>query len=235
MKKPGRFLFALCVALLCAFVSPAFVSADTVCKSKSQVQSELKEQLSVKGVSELVMTTDFSMKDSDIADVLDEAATANGKIYYGKVKYSITTRRGSTTSYTYKITVDPANFVKLSKYNSEKKLYVACLKALYEQDYTKRFYTGDEGCYDSMLLVLKQHPEFNYAICATKYTSLSGRIFCGFRPSDSFEDQYHDEGDGQKGRQYHKIRYKTGDEQFRENRSASRVCGTELRLCGRSG
>ncbi len=186
MKKPGRFLFALCVALLCAFVSPAFVSADTVCKSKSQVQSELKEQLSVKGVSELVMTTDFSMKDSDIADVLDEAATANGKIYYGKVKYSITTRRGSTTSYTYKITVDPANFVKLSKYNSEKKLYVACLKALYEQDYTKRFYTGDEGCYDSMLLVLKQHPEFNYAVCATKYTSLSGRIFCGFRPSDSF-------------------------------------------------
>ena len=183
MKRLGRYLLLCCVSVFCMLLPVSYVHAETVCGSKAAVQKEFSEQLSVKGTSELVVTTDFSMSSEALTQAFDEAALSNGKIYYERVTLTTYTRGGR---YTYKIPVDPANFVKISKYNSEKKLYVACLKALHDCDFSKRFYTGDEGCYDTMFLVLKQHPEYNYSIKATKYTSLSGKIFCGFNPSDSF-------------------------------------------------
>ncbi|MCR4946365.1 MAG: hypothetical protein K5929_05405 [Lachnospiraceae bacterium] len=183
MKRLGRFLLLCCVAVFFVLIPVSIVHAETVCSSGSAVQKELAEQISVKGNSELVVTTDFSMSKEDILNALDDASISNGRIYYEKVVITTISRGGK---YTYKIPVDPANFVKLSVFNSEKKLYTACLKALYECDFSKRFYTGDEGCYDTMFLVLKQHPEYNYSIKATKYKSLSGKVFCGYNVSDQF-------------------------------------------------
>ena len=183
MKKLSRYLLILCVSVFCGLMFSDQVFAETVCGSKDSVRKELTEQLSVKGTSELVVVTNFKMSPEDLTAAFDEAAIANGKIYYDKVSLTTITQTGK---YTYKIPVTPSNFVKITTFNSEKKLYMACLKALYEGDFTKRFYTGDEGCYDTMFLVLKQHPEYNYSVYATKYKSLSGKIFCGFKPSEAF-------------------------------------------------
>ena len=185
MKRLCRYLLMFAVSVFCVTVSATCVWADTVCSSKDAVRKEFAEQLSVKGTSELAVTTNFSMSMEELLNAFDEAALSNNKIYYEKVMLSTLERSGK---YTYKIPVDPANFVKLSVFNSEKKLYIACLKALHECDFSKRFYTGDEGCYDTMFLVLKQHPEFNYSVKATKYKSLSGKVFCGFNVSQEFSE-----------------------------------------------
>ena len=184
MKRLSRYLLLICLSVFCVIMSGrAAYAAETVCSTKAEVQRELTEQLSARGISELVVTTDFKMGQKDVAEVFDEASLANGKLYGTSLPYSTTVLGGK---YTYKMTLDPTSFVKVAVFKSEKKLYMACLKALYTCDFTKRFYTGDKGCYDVMYLVLKQHPEYNYSIYASKYGSLSGKTFCGFKPSEAF-------------------------------------------------
>jgi transglutaminase/protease-like cytokinesis protein 3 len=72
----------------------------------------------------------------------------------------------------------------VTKLTSEKNAYRNALKALKNRNYTGAFYSQDNMYYDTFVLVLEQHPEYNYGVQIWKSTNGT----CGYRTNGSLSE-----------------------------------------------
>jgi transglutaminase/protease-like cytokinesis protein 3 len=72
----------------------------------------------------------------------------------------------------------------VTKLTSEKSAYKNALKALKNRNYTASFYSQDNMYYDTFVLVLEQHPEYNYGVQIWKSTNGT----CGYHAGDALTE-----------------------------------------------
>lgn len=109
--------------------------------------------------------------------LLEEAALKNGKLMNG-TSYSMVIAGRHTATYRFDISSQYTK--KVTVLTSEKSAYKQALKALKKRDYTTNFYAEDAMYYDTFVLALQHHPEYNYNLVIWK----SSDGTCGYRPSE---------------------------------------------------
>ena len=182
LQSAGVCVFVLLCALLAAAVP---VRAATV-YSESEIRGVM-EQAFENGELEVCITMDrtFSVDINQAkqeADVyarelivmLEEAALKNGKLMNG-TSYSFTIVGGHTVTYKFDISSQFAK--KVTVLTSEKNAYQQALMALQKRDYSTSFYSEDAMYYDTFVLALQHHPEYNYNLKIWKSTDGT----CGYR------------------------------------------------------
>ena len=80
---------------------------------------------------------------------------------------------------TYRFDISSQFTKKVTVLSSEKSAYTRALKALKKRDYSTNFYAENAMYYDTFVLALQHHPEYNYGIMIWK--SADGTF--GYRPS----------------------------------------------------
>lgn len=182
LQRAGVCIFVLMCALLAAAVP---VRATTI-YNESEIRGVM-EQAFENGDLEVSITMDriFSVdvnqakQEADVyarelIGMLEEAALKNGKLMNG-TSYSFTIVRGGTVTYKFDIS---AQFTKpVTVLTSEKNAYQQALRALQARDYSTNFYSEDAMYYDTFVLALQHHPEYNYNLKIWKSTDGT----CGYR------------------------------------------------------
>lgn len=170
-------LFAACLP---AFAATAYDETDI---------RQIMEQAFANGDPEVEITIDrtFSVNQNqakqeadayarELIVFLEEAALKNGRLMNGT---SYTMVIAGTHTVTYKFDISPQFTKKVTVLTSEKSAYKHALKALKKRDYVTCFYAEDAMYYDTFVLALQHHPEYNYNLMIWK----SSDGTCGYRPS----------------------------------------------------
>ena len=182
LQRIGVFAFVFFCAVLVAVVP---VRATTI-YNESEIRGVM-EQAFASGDLEVSITMDriFSVdinqakQEADVyarelIGMLEEAALKNGRLMNGTA-YSFTIVDGRTVTYKFDIS---AQFTKkVTVLTSEKNAYQQALRALQERDYSTNFYSEEAMYYDTFVLALQHHPEYNYNLKIWKSTDGT----CGYR------------------------------------------------------
>lgn len=111
---------------------------------------------------------------------LEEAALSNGKLMNG-VSYSYVIV--DNCEITYRFDISPQFTKDVTVLTSEKSAYRQALKALERRDYKTNFYSEDAMYYETFVLALQHHPEYNYNLVIWKSTDGT----CGYRPGKELD------------------------------------------------
>lgn len=174
-------LFCMLIATyLPAFAATAYDETDI---------RQIMEQAFASGDPEVEITIDrtFSVNENqakqeadayarELMVFLEEAALKKGKLMNG-TSYSMVI--SGTHTVTYRFDISSQFTKKVTVLTSEKSAYKQALKALKKRDYTTSFYAEDAMYYDTFVLALQHHPEYNYNLMIWK----SSDGTCGYRPS----------------------------------------------------
>ncbi len=159
-------------------------------QAAAQTQSQIRETMDTafsNGEDEVVLTLDrtFSVNEyeakqeaenyaQELMTLLEEVALENGRLMNG-TSYSYTIHAAQTVVYRFDISEQFTKKVKLL--TSEKNAYKQALKALKKHDYTTAFYAEGAMYYETFVLALQHHPEYNYNLVIWKSTDGT----CGYR------------------------------------------------------
>ena len=99
---------------------------------------------------------------------LEEAALSNGRLMCG-TSYTYTIS-GSHDSITYSFDISSQFTKKVTVVRSEKDAYKHALKALKKRDYSTSYYADGAMYYETFVLALQHHPEYNYNLVIWKST-----------------------------------------------------------------
>jgi transglutaminase/protease-like cytokinesis protein 3 len=193
MKHRGyvKHVAGLLFAVLCVFLAGSVPAGAATLSTDSEIRAAM-EQAFQNGDLEVVLTLEktFSVDASqalqeaenyvdDLYDMLQETALEQNRIMTVK-SYSLTlaASQTATRAVTYTFDISPRCTQKVKKLTSEKNAYRQALKALKKRDYTSAFYSEDAMYYDTFVLVLEHHPEYNYGLTIWKSTNGT----CGYRP-----------------------------------------------------
>lgn len=171
--------------LLCACLLTAAPS-----RAAAQTQSQIREAMDaafLSGDTEVVLTIDrtFSVNEyeakqeaesyaQELVTLLEEVALENGRLMNG-TSYSYTIHASQTVEYRFDISDQFTK--KVTLLTSEKNAYRQALKALKKHDYTTNFYADGAMYYETFVLALQHHPEYNYNLVIWKSTDGT----CGYR------------------------------------------------------
>lgn len=185
-QKRLRIIKGMLLVLLCVICAAAVPSVGYAMQSQSQIRAEMEQAFS-NGDTEVVLTIDrtFSVNESEAkqeADsyaqelivLLETVALENGRLMNG-TSYSYTIQAGHTITYRFDISDQFTKKVKLL--TSEKNAYKQALRALKKKDYTTNFYSDGAMYYETFVLALQHHPEYNYNLVIWKSTDGT----CGYR------------------------------------------------------
>lgn len=109
--------------------------------------------------------------------LLEEAALKNGKLLT-TTSYTWVLTDSSTVTYRFDISSQFTKKVKVL--TSEKSAYQQAVKALKNRDYKTSFYAENSMYYDTFILAMQHHPEYNYSIFVVK--KADGTF--GYQPSE---------------------------------------------------
>ena len=172
LRRAGFMLVLVCV-LLTAY-KPA-VAATAY--NETDIRNIMKQAF-VNGESEVSITVErtFSVNAAqarqeaeafggELCSILNEVALQNGKLMNG-TSYSWVILDNHTALYKFDIS---SQFTKkVTVLTSEKEAYKYALKALKNRDYKTSFYAEDAMYFDTFVLAMQHHPEYNYAIMVCK-------------------------------------------------------------------
>lgn len=173
MRGIHRCLFMLGFLILLA-VTPAQAS---VVHSEAQIRACM-ERAFKNGDSQVNLTIDrtFAVSEYDakreaesyaqeLVSWLEEAALKNGRLMSG-TSYTYTLSGHSSVTYSFDIS---SQFTKkVTAVKSEKDAYQHALKALKKRDYKTNFYADGAMYYETFVLALQHHPEYNYNLLIWK-------------------------------------------------------------------
>lgn len=177
-------------AILFCVLFAAHMPADAATAYDENDIRQIMDQAFANGDIEVVITTErtFSVEEAqtkqeaeayaqELVRLLEETALKNGRLMSGtSYSYSIADKR----IVTYKFDISPQFTKKVTVLGSEKTAYKNALKALKKRDYSTSFYAEDAMYYDTFVLALQHHPEYNYNLMIWKSTD--GTF--GYRPGD---------------------------------------------------
>lgn len=116
----------------------------------------------------------------ELAVWLEETALKNGKLMNGtSYTYVIVESR----QITYRFDISPQFTKEVTLLASERSAYRQALKALKRRDYKTLFYSEDAMYYETFVLALQHHPEYNYNLVIWK----SSNGTCGYRPGKELD------------------------------------------------
>lgn|GEM_PF-530961 len=175
MRGIHRCLFMLGFLILMA-VTPA---QATVVHSDAQIRACM-ERAFENGDSQVNLTIDrtFAVSEYDakreaenyaqeLTAWLEEAALKNGRLMSGT---SYTYTFSGRNSVTYSFDISSQFTKKVTVVSSEKDAYKHALKALKQHDYKTDFYADGAMYYETFVLALQHHPEYNYNLLIWKST-----------------------------------------------------------------
>ena len=181
-NKIRSFLIAVAACLLVCCMP---VQAATV-YTQEQIR-EAMEQAFDSGDTQVSITTErtFSVNEyerkqeaesyaQELWDILQEVALGKGLLLNGTV-YSY--RIENSQRVTYQFDISPEFTKEVTVLKSEKSAYKNALKALKNRDYDAIFYSENAMYYETFVLALQHHPEFNYGLVIWKSTDGT----CGYR------------------------------------------------------
>ena len=184
VKSAGVLLFTLACVMLTAILPVKAATAN----SEAEIR-QIMEQAFANGDLEVTITVDrtFSVSEyqakqeadayaAELIKILEESALKNGKLMNG-TSYSTVIANNRTA--TYKFDISSQFMKKVTALSSEKSAYTRALKALKTRDYTTNFYAENAMYFDTFVLALQHHPEYNYGIMVWK--NADGTF--GYRPS----------------------------------------------------
>lgn len=187
MSKRWLQRICLCAALLCVCLAAARPVAAATAYDEADIR-QIMDQAFANGELEVSITIDrtFSVDENQakqeaksyadqLGEYLSEAALKNGKLMNGTSYSFVITERNRVT---YKFDISSQFTKKVTVLGSEKSAYKQALKALKKRDYTTNFYAEDAMYYDTFVLALQHHPEYNYNVMIWKSTD--GTF--GYRP-----------------------------------------------------
>lgn len=117
---------------------------------------------------------------NELIVLLEEAALKNGKLMDG-TSYSYVIVGGREV--TYRFDISPQYTKSVTVVTSEKAAYKQALRAMKRRDYKTCFYAEDAMYYDTFILALQHHPEYNYNV--TIWKSSDGTF--GYRPGKELD------------------------------------------------
>lgn len=104
----------------------------------------------------------------ELVSMLEQAALKNGRLMCGtSYTYTIAGDHGSVT---YNFDISSQFTKKVTVVKSEKGAYKHALKALKRHDYKTSFYADSALYYETFVLALQHHPEYNYNLVIWKST-----------------------------------------------------------------
>lgn len=104
----------------------------------------------------------------ELVSMLEQAALKNGRLMCGtSYTYTIAGDHGSVT---YNFDISSQFTKKVTVVKSEKDAYKHALKALKQHDYKTSFYADGALYYETFVLALQHHPEYNYNLVIWKST-----------------------------------------------------------------
>lgn len=173
MKRAGVFLFTFACVMLAAFVPVKAATAN----SDADIR-QIMDQAFANGDLEVTITVDrtFSVNEYqakqeaeaygvELYALLEEAALKNGKLMKsGTPFYYYYDPYAGSQLVTYKFDISSQYTKKVVVVSSEKSAYTRALKALKKRDYTTNFYAENAMYFDTFVLALQHHPEYNYDI-----------------------------------------------------------------------
>jgi transglutaminase/protease-like cytokinesis protein 3 len=119
---------------------------------------------------------------TELCTLLENAALSQGKVMTAfRYNYNVSS---NSSQIIYKFDISDEYTQTVTKLSSEKKAYQQALKALKKRDYTSAFYSKNNKYYDTFVLCLEQHPEYNYGL--TIWKSANGT--CGYRASSALTE-----------------------------------------------
>lgn len=118
---------------------------------------------------------------NELAVLLEEAALNNSKLMNG-ISYSYVI--ADSREVTYRFDISPQFTKSVTVLNSEKFAYKQALQALRRRDYKTNFYAEDAMYFDTFVLALQHHPEYNYNLVIWKNSDGT----CGYRPGNELDE-----------------------------------------------
>lgn len=183
-KRAGVFLFTFACVMLAALVPVRAATAN----SDADIR-QIMDQAFANGDLEVTITVErtFSVNEyqqkqeaeayaAELAVMLEESALKNGKLMNG-TSYSYTITGGQIA--TYKFDISSQFTKKVVVVTSEKSAYTRALQALKKRDYASSFYAENAMYFDTFVMALQHHPEYNYDIQVWK--NADGTF--GYRPN----------------------------------------------------
>lgn len=176
-------LLVLACALLAGFVpvraATAYDEADIrAVMDQAFANGDLEVNITVErtfSVNEYQAKQEAENYAGELIGLLEETALQNGKLLNG-TSYSYLIAGGQIVTYRFDIS---SQFTKkVTVLSSEKSAYTRALKALKTRDYTTSFYAENAMYFDTFVLALQHHPEYNYDIQVWK--NADGTF--GYRP-----------------------------------------------------
>lgn len=118
---------------------------------------------------------------SQMVVYLEDAALKNGKLMNG-VSYSYVIIEGREI--TYRFDISPQFTKEVTVLTSERSAYRQALLALRQRDYKTNFYSEGALYYETFVLALQHHPEYNYNLVIWKGSDGT----CGYRPGKELDE-----------------------------------------------
>lgn len=172
LQRAGFLLVLVCI-LLAAYVP---VHASTA-YDETDIR-QIMDQAFENGVSEVDITIErtFSVNQNqasqeaiaygdELSRLLTEEALKHGILLNGT---AYTWYMPGNNTVTYKFDVSPQFAKKVTVLTSEKSAYKHALKALKSRDYETDFYAENAMYYDTFILAMQHHPEYNYSLSVVK-------------------------------------------------------------------
>lgn len=194
MNKRWKRMAVLLLAIASCVLWTAVTSAEAaVVQGETQIR-QIMDRAFVNGDLEVSFTAEQTYSTNlseakreaeryagELIGLLEETALKHGKLMNGTA-YVYQFSGSREISYTFDIS---SQFTKnVTVLTSEKTAYMRALKALKNHDYKTNFYAEDAGYYDTFVLALQHHPEFNYNILI--WSSSDGT--CGYRAGNELTE-----------------------------------------------
>lgn len=168
-------LLVLVFALLAAYVPAAAATAydETDIRQimdRAFANGDLEVSITVErtfSVNEYQARQEADSYGKDLSSMLCEVALQHGKLMSG-TSYSWVLLNSNTVNYKFDIS---SQFTKkVTVLTSESSAYKHALKALKNRDYKTSFYAENAMYFDTFVLAMQHHPEYNYSISVVKKT-----------------------------------------------------------------
>lgn len=168
-------LLVLVFALLAAYVPAAAATAydETDIRQimdRAFANGDLEVSITVErtfSVNEYQARQEADSYGKDLSSMLCEVALQHGKLMSG-TSYSWVLLNSNTVNYKFDIS---SQFTKkVTVLTSENSAYKHALKALKNRDYKTSFYAENAMYFDTFVLAMQHHPEYNYSISVVKKT-----------------------------------------------------------------
>lgn len=166
-------LLVLVFALLAAYVPAAAATAydETDIRQimdRAFANGDLEVSITVErtfSVNEYQARQEAESYGNELWQLLSEAALRHGKLMSG-TSYSWVPVNSNTVTYNFDIS--PQYSKKVTVLTSESSAYKHALKALKNRDYKTSFYAENAMYFDTFVLAMQHHPEYNYGLQAWK-------------------------------------------------------------------